>query len=761
MPGSPSILQVTDDVPLYVGAVANGGLTNDPTPTVTISLAGTGLDVGDAVQLAAGGAALGGAHALTAEEVAAGRVDLVAPNLADGVVDLTAVAQAADGSAASSQPWALTIDTVGLGNHDVTAVYSDDGLVAKHSYTNDRTLVAETTLVTSGDFAVSAGDTVRFIVDGYYWGDPIVLTQADIDRGVLTVAAPELSYGDHWFRFDPIDQAGNSAGSANYWPFTVSERLAPQIVSVTDDVSPQTGEVPEQGFTNDTVLAVRASLADTLAQAGDTLVLSARGQSVEVTLTADDLARGYVDLDTPTLAMSSTGREGYTDLTAQIRYADGGVSPIEDYEIRLATRDPDAPAIVAASDDSGALAGGASTEDATPTFTLQVDTDPGAAWTPPPPPPSGSPGHPMPPPHFSATLGAPVTLFANGQAVGTAIVTDAELTITSAALQPGTYTFTAQAVDKAGNTSELSAPFVLTIAGAGDPPPSGEPGQDLASPGPGAALAGGAGADTLTASAGLDTLTGGGGADVFSLSTEPWAPIHITDFVLGTDKLDLSRLLQASGYAGADPIADGYLYIESDGGDGALLRYDRDAGGGDPQWPNTIVDLEHVSPAGLTWAQLQADGTGSPTPGDGGGSGEGQPEGGTGQALTSPGPGASLTGGAGADTLTASEGLDTLTGGAGADVFAFSREPWAPIHITDFTPGEDKLDLSALLRTAGYAGGDPVADGYVFIESDGAGGSYLRFDHDGGGPNPQWPNTIIDLEQVAPAQVSAADWIVR
>ena len=136
----------------------------------------------------------------------------------------------------------------------MTAVYGDDGLVAKHSYTNDRTLIAETTLVTSGDDAVSAGDTVRFIVDGYYWGDPIVLTQADIDRGVLAVAAPELSYGEHWFRFDPIDQAGNSANGANYWPFTVSERLAPQIVGVADDVAPQTGQVPELGFTNDTVL---------------------------------------------------------------------------------------------------------------------------------------------------------------------------------------------------------------------------------------------------------------------------------------------------------------------------------------------------------------------------------------------------------------------------------------------------------------------------------------------------------------------------
>ena len=52
-----------------------------------------------------------------------------------------------------------------------------------------------------------------------------------------------------------------------------------------------------------------------------------------------------------------------------------------------------------------------------------------------------------------------------------------------------------------------------------------------------------------------------------------------------------------------------------------------------------------------------------------------------------------LSGGAGDDILRDGAGSDTLTGGAGADVFILSYDD-APDVITDFTLGEDRLDLS-------------------------------------------------------------------
>ncbi|MDE0391731.1 MAG: calcium-binding protein [Rhodospirillales bacterium] len=60
-----------------------------------------------------------------------------------------------------------------------------------------------------------------------------------------------------------------------------------------------------------------------------------------------------------------------------------------------------------------------------------------------------------------------------------------------------------------------------------------------------------------------------------------------------------------------------------------------------------------------------------------------------------------LDGGAGEDLLVGGEGNDTLTGGAGADTFVFT-----PDHgddtITDFSDGEDLIDLSSLEGLASF-----------------------------------------------------------
>lgn len=55
-----------------------------------------------------------------------------------------------------------------------------------------------------------------------------------------------------------------------------------------------------------------------------------------------------------------------------------------------------------------------------------------------------------------------------------------------------------------------------------------------------------------------------------------------------------------------------------------------------------------------------------------------------------------IIGGAGADQLEGGGGLDRLTGGAGADVFVFHGLGDGADVITDFSVGQDKLDLSAL-----------------------------------------------------------------
>ncbi len=281
-------------------------------------------------------------------------------------------------------------------------------------------------------------------------------------------------------------------------------------------------------------------------------------------------------------------------------------------------------------------------------------------------------------------------------------------------------------------------------------PPDG--GQVINSPGPGSTLQGGAGNDTLNGSQGPDVLTGGGGDDVFRWAFQTWAPARVTDFTLGSDQLDLSNLFRLQGYTGADPVADKWIWLIDDGAGGTKVLFDSDGAGPNPQWPNYILQLERVPVEGLTWSQLTTGGGSSEPP---------PPPPGDGEVITSPGPGSTLTGTAGADTITSSRGQDVLTGAGGADHFVFASENWAPARITDFEDGIDKIDIRGMLDAVGYTGTDPFGAGYLRLIDDGAGGTKVLFDRDAGGPEPQWPNYVFQVEKVAPSALGASDWIFQ
>ena len=296
----------------------------------------------------------------------------------------------------------------------------------------------------------------------------------------------------------------------------------------------------------------------------------------------------------------------------------------------------------------------------------------------------------------------------------------------------------------------------FSTGGAG----GGSAGQVFSSPGPGSTIMGGAGDDTIIGSQGDDVLTGGAGADKFSFPGEPWAPDRITDFQVGTDRLDLSQLLQKAGYTGSDPIADHYITLLDDGAGGTKLLFDHDGTGPSPQWPNYIIQLDNVSSAGLTWGELSG-GTGSGGSGSGGAPPPTNPPpnsgGDPGVVLTSAQYGDTLTGGAGADTLNAGQGPDLLTGGGASDRFVFGAAPWNAGHISDFTPGTDVLDLRGLFAVAGYSGSNPLADGWLQFRSDGSGDTQVYVDLDGPSGS-QWPTLVTTLDHVSPAQLSSGDW---
>jgi len=283
-------------------------------------------------------------------------------------------------------------------------------------------------------------------------------------------------------------------------------------------------------------------------------------------------------------------------------------------------------------------------------------------------------------------------------------------------------------------------------------------GDTITSNDAGSTLIGGSGSDTLIAGHGADTLTGGGGADRFVFNALPWNAGQIIDFTHGTDKIDISALLGAAGYTGSDPVADGYVTFADDGHGNTALYFNPHSAS--QSWPTLITTLDHVAPSALSVGDL-AGYSDSPSSGSGGsgGSDPGGGSGGTGTAgetlTANDTAGQQLTGTANDDIFHAGHNSVVMTGGGGADSFVFDGVPWNAGQITDFTPGTDKLDLSALLSAAGYTGSDPVADGWVTFASDGHGDTQVFFDaHDASNP---WPSLVTTLDNLSPTALTAAN----
>ena len=84
---------------------------------------------------------------------------------------------------------------------------------------------------------------------------------------------------------------------------------------------------------------------------------------------------------------------------------------------------------------------------------------------------------------------------------------------------------------------------------------------------------GGAGNDIIKAGIGACVLTGSGGNDIFVFS-KFGAQSRVMDFHDGEDLLDLRPLMDAIGYAGTNPIADGVIVLSADANGGTIVSVD-------------------------------------------------------------------------------------------------------------------------------------------------------------------------------------------
>jgi len=111
-----------------------------------------------------------------------------------------------------------------------------------------------------------------------------------------------------------------------------------------------------------------------------------------------------------------------------------------------------------------------------------------------------------------------------------------------------------------------------------------------------------------------------------------------------------------------------------------------------------------------------------------------------------------VVGTAGDDLIVGGSGAQTITGGAGRDVMAYNTMRDAGDTITDFVPGTDRLDLSALLSGIGYAGGNAIGDGVVRLVNTSAGVS-VQIDADGSA-GPAAARALVLLKGLNAAAIS-------
>jgi hypothetical protein len=170
-----------------------------------------------------------------------------------------------------------------------------------------------------------------------------------------------------------------------------------------------------------------------------------------------------------------------------------------------------------------------------------------------------------------------------------------------------------------------------------------------------------------------------------------------------------------------------------------------------------ITTLGHVDPSSLSISNgviTEGWSSSGSSSASGGSSSGGSTSGAGGQTYASDNNGDAWVGTPGSDTFNLGRGGDWVTGNGGADTFKFAQIPWARADVSDFHSG-DVIDLSGMFASVGYSSNDPVADGRLWLGSDGAGGTQIWFNANGlPGASGAWQ--LFELDHVNPSSLWAS-----
>ncbi|WP_186132029.1 Ig-like domain-containing protein [Burkholderia gladioli] len=420
-PDRPSIDAVRDDVGAVQGLIANGGATDDATP----SLSGR-TEAGALVTISDGGQPIGSTLADTNGNwsFTPGR------SLADGEHRFTVTARDPAGNLSEpSEAFVMLLDTSAPRQPSIAEVIDAVGDVTGPLQQGETTDDAQPLVK-----GLAERDSVVLIYDTVM-GTKLLIGSARADADGNWSFRPQAPYaplvdGDHHLSAVATDEAGNRSEPSDGFDFTVlvgGVPTAPAISGVFDAVAPHVGHVEQSGVTNDTRPTVMGT-----APAGQLVHVRLDGKEIG-TVQADANGRWSFRPETPL----SDGEHRYT---AVAEVSNGKLSDETGaYTIVVDTTPPavatDLSLIDGVGTATGPIVAGGVTDDATPTY------------------------------RGKAEPGAIVTIYDGDQAIGSTLVQSDgtwHFRLTEP-LADGAHSLSTTVTDPAGNTSERSESIAFTV----------------------------------------------------------------------------------------------------------------------------------------------------------------------------------------------------------------------------------------------------------------------------------------------------------
>ncbi|MNM17105.1 hypothetical protein D3C81_273700 [compost metagenome] len=411
-----------DNVGKLTGAISNGGMTDDATPTLHGKATAGGI-----VKIYEGSELLGQAIAN-----AEGKWSLELPNgLSEGAHSLTAtVTTEANGESTQTPAFNLTVDLTAPTKPSITEIGDDVGSV--QGPIGNGASTDDTTPTLKGQ--AEANSTVHIHDNGKLIGS----VQAGSNGLWSFTPTTPLIGGTHDFTVTSEDKAGNVSAPSDAYGVVIDTvaPAQPTIDSVYDDQGNQTGELTSGDSTDDASPTISGS-----AEPGSTVVIYDNGKKIG---DAEVGADGKWTFE-PKLPLGL----GDHKLTVEAVDAAGNTSvPSDAFDLTLGNADkPNPPAITNVIDDVGSVTGSIQkdgiTDDARPTV------------------------------NGTAQAGMTVSVYIDGKLAGTAPV-DAEGNWSftpSADLADGPHYINATSTNSLGNVSPETGdyPFVVDTAAPGKP----------------------------------------------------------------------------------------------------------------------------------------------------------------------------------------------------------------------------------------------------------------------------------------------------